>query len=200
MLPSPIQATVAPLMAPFFSSKVITSAMTWQGWERTVEPVDHRHGGVRGKLEQRLVRSGAQHDRIDIARQHARGIGDGLAPPQLHVVALSMIELPPSSRMATSKETRVRVEGFSKIMASRRRPDASRLSGRRGGPWPSSHEPRRGSRAASGVQRVNIEKMLRRHGGSLRLVGVRLADERRCRGSRRRHRAWRRQGRSRLRR
>ena len=30
----------------------------------------------------------------------------------------STIELPPSSCMATSKETRVRVEGFSKIMAS----------------------------------------------------------------------------------
>ena len=52
------------------------------------EPVDHRHGGVRGQLGQRLVRPGAQHDRVDIARQRPRGVGEGLAPAELHVLRI----------------------------------------------------------------------------------------------------------------
>ena len=56
------------------------------GMRQVGEPVDHRHGGVRGKLEQ-LARASrcAEHDRIDVARQHAGGVGDGLAPADLHV-------------------------------------------------------------------------------------------------------------------
>ena len=49
------------------------------------EPVDHRHARMLGKLEQCGVGTGTQHDHIHVARQHTRGIGQGLAPPQLHV-------------------------------------------------------------------------------------------------------------------
>ena len=52
------------------------------------QAVDDRHGGVFGQLHQRLMRRGAQHQHIDIARQHARGVGDGLAAAELHVVAV----------------------------------------------------------------------------------------------------------------
>ena len=39
LLASPSQATVLPSIDPFFSSKVMTSAMTWQGWVRLVSPL-----------------------------------------------------------------------------------------------------------------------------------------------------------------
>ena len=39
LLASPIQAIVRPLMGPFSSSKVITSAITWQGCDRQVSPL-----------------------------------------------------------------------------------------------------------------------------------------------------------------
>ncbi len=42
---------------------------------------------MRGKLEQRVVVEDADHDGIDIARQHARGVGNGLAAPELHLRA-----------------------------------------------------------------------------------------------------------------
>ena len=34
-----------------------------------------------------LVREGANHDAVDVAREHARGVGDGLAAPELHLLA-----------------------------------------------------------------------------------------------------------------
>ena len=74
-------------------------------------------GGVRGQLEQLLVRVGADHDRVDVARQDARGVGDGLATTELHVargddgVAAQLLgrdlERDPGP-----------VDGLSKIMAS----------------------------------------------------------------------------------
>jgi hypothetical protein len=39
LLPSPHQATVWPAIGPRRSSKVITSAMIWQGWECWVSPL-----------------------------------------------------------------------------------------------------------------------------------------------------------------
>ena len=57
------------------------------GMRAAREPVDHRHGGVARELHQRLVIERADHDRIDIARQHARGVGDGLAAAELHLGA-----------------------------------------------------------------------------------------------------------------
>ena len=40
-----------------------------------------------GKLQQRFVVENADHDGVDVARQHARGIGDGLAAAELHLGA-----------------------------------------------------------------------------------------------------------------
>ena len=39
LLASPVHATVWPLIRPLCSSKVITSAITWQGWESRVSPL-----------------------------------------------------------------------------------------------------------------------------------------------------------------
>src|SRR5262245_37253415 len=49
------------------------------------QPVDHGDGGMRCEFQQRVVIEDADHDRIDIARQHARGISDGLAATELHL-------------------------------------------------------------------------------------------------------------------
>ncbi len=51
------------------------------------QPVDDRHGGMLRKLEQHVVLEGADHDGVDIARQHAGGVGDGLAAAELHLLA-----------------------------------------------------------------------------------------------------------------
>ena len=48
------------------------------------QPVDHRHRGVPRELGHRLVIEDADHDGIDIARQHARGVGQRLAAAELH--------------------------------------------------------------------------------------------------------------------
>src|SRR6266700_4435177 len=48
------------------------------------QPVDDGNGGVRGKLQQRIVVENADHDGIDVTRQYPRGVGDGLAAPELH--------------------------------------------------------------------------------------------------------------------
>ncbi len=39
LLPSPTQATVLPLIDPRCSSKVMISAITWQGWLLSVNPL-----------------------------------------------------------------------------------------------------------------------------------------------------------------
>ena len=49
------------------------------------EPVDHRHVGVLRQLLDVLVRERADHDAVDVARQHARRVGDRLAAAELHV-------------------------------------------------------------------------------------------------------------------
>ncbi len=51
------------------------------------QAVDHRHGGIGRKLGQRIVVEDADHDGVDIARQHPRGVGDGLAAAELHLGA-----------------------------------------------------------------------------------------------------------------
>ena len=47
------------------------------------QPVDHRHVRVRGQLQQLLFLRAAQHDRIDIAREHAGRVRHGLAAAEL---------------------------------------------------------------------------------------------------------------------
>ena len=49
------------------------------------QPVDHRHGGVARQIVEFARLVGADHDRVDIARQHARGVGHGLAAAELAV-------------------------------------------------------------------------------------------------------------------
>ena len=86
MLASPVQATVWPLIGPLCSSKVITSAITWQGCESRVRPLITGTVAWLRKLDQRFVVEDADHDRVDIAREHARGVGDGLAAAELHLL------------------------------------------------------------------------------------------------------------------
>src|SRR5205823_10539171 len=50
------------------------------------ESVDHRHGRVARKLDQSAMVEGSDHDRIDVAREHARGVGNRLAAPELHLL------------------------------------------------------------------------------------------------------------------
>ena len=52
------------------------------------EPVDHGHARMRGQFGQSFLWPGAEHDRVDVARQHACGIGHGLSPPELHVLRI----------------------------------------------------------------------------------------------------------------
>ncbi len=85
LLPSPHQATTWPAIGPRCSSNVSTSAISWQGCEVSVSPL------ITGTVAYSASSCsfddlvGAQHDRIDIARQHAGGIGRRFAAPALHV-------------------------------------------------------------------------------------------------------------------
>ena len=164
---------VRPVIGPCRSSKVIMSAMIWQGWRRVGQAVDHRHGGVLGQLDHVLVVVGADHDRVDIARQHLAPCPRWARRGRLHVAVVERDASPPSWRMATSNETRVRVEGFSKISAStassmpaglqlRRHALAGLLHGAR---HVEDAPQRRRPRA------VEIEEMPGRHGADGALVG-----------------------------
>ena len=51
------------------------------------QPVDDRHLGRRGQLGDGLVGAGADHDRVDVAREHPGRVGDRLAAGELHLVA-----------------------------------------------------------------------------------------------------------------
>ena len=67
LLPSPTQATVLPAIGPRCSSIVCTSAMIWQGCDRSVSPFTIGTRGVLGEFQQLLVRVGADDDRVDVA-------------------------------------------------------------------------------------------------------------------------------------
>ena len=47
--------------------------------------VHHRHLGRGREFRETLLTEGADHDRVHVAREHRRGVGDGLPPPQLQV-------------------------------------------------------------------------------------------------------------------
>ena len=87
LLASPVQATVRPLIGPRCSSKVMTSAMIWQGWVVLVRPLITGIDGVLGEFRHHRVVEGADHDGVDIAGQDPRRVGDGLAAAELHLLA-----------------------------------------------------------------------------------------------------------------
>src|SRR6516165_8459623 len=47
------------------------------------QAVDDGHGRVRGEFQKSVMVENADHDGVDITRQHARGVGDGLAAAEL---------------------------------------------------------------------------------------------------------------------
>jgi len=49
------------------------------------EPVDHGDRRMTGELQHFVVVEGADHDTVDVARQHAGGVRDRLTPAQLDV-------------------------------------------------------------------------------------------------------------------
>ncbi len=51
------------------------------------QTVDHRHRGVFRQFGERRLLEGPDHDQVDIAREHAGGVGDGLAVAELHLAA-----------------------------------------------------------------------------------------------------------------
>ena len=51
------------------------------------EPVDDGNRRRFRQLDQALMPLRAQHDRVDITRQHARGVADGFAVPELQIAA-----------------------------------------------------------------------------------------------------------------
>ena len=120
LLPSPTQAMVLPAIGPRCSSMVIRSARIWHGCDRSVRPLITGTVATRAKrstsswLLARIITASTMRDRT-------RAVSSTGSPrPSCMSPALAMIEAPPSWRMAASKLKRVRVEFFSKIIASTR--------------------------------------------------------------------------------
>ena len=65
------------------------SAMTWQGCETLVSPLITGTVAWRASSSSAVVVEDADHDGVDIARQHARRVGDGLAAAELHLLRRS---------------------------------------------------------------------------------------------------------------
>ena len=63
------------------------SAMIWQGCERLVSPLMTGTVALAASSRSSVVVEDADHDRVDIARQHPGGVGDGLAAAELHLAA-----------------------------------------------------------------------------------------------------------------
>ena len=68
--------------AVFFKGHHIRHYLAWVRLVR--QAVYHRNSGMGGHVQQLLMIGSADHDDIDIALQHAGGIGNGLTTAQLH--------------------------------------------------------------------------------------------------------------------
>ena len=118
LLPSPTQATLSaadPAETLLHGHEV---AEHLAGMVGVGQAVDHRDGGVPGQFLHRVLGEGADHHPVHVAGQDPGGVADGLAAGQLGLARGQVDGWPPSCAMPASKETRVRVEGLSKIMAS----------------------------------------------------------------------------------
>ncbi len=82
-------ATFLPLIGPLCSSNVITSAMIWQGWVLSVRPLTTGIDAYFARSSQRLMRVGADHNRVRIAERTRAGVGDALAAAELQIVLVS---------------------------------------------------------------------------------------------------------------
>ena len=85
LLPSPIQATVRP---PSVAELLVHRQQVGQDLAGMVvvgEAVDDRHRGEPRQLLDVGVVEGADHDAVDVAREHARGVADRLAAAELDV-------------------------------------------------------------------------------------------------------------------
>jgi len=83
-------------------------AISWHGCVLVGDSVDHRQRPRTWPSSGASPRRWCSSDDVDVARQHARGVCDGLAAPDLRVCGCpSRIVWPPSSRMPTSNDTRV---------------------------------------------------------------------------------------------
>ena len=84
--------------------------------------VDHRHAGVFGELHELRMLGRADHDDVDVARQHARGVGDRLAAAEMRVdrrqhnglaaeLAHADLERDPGARRRRLEDHRQRLAG-----------------------------------------------------------------------------------------
>ena len=177
------------------------SAMIWQGWVRSVRPLMTGTVACSAQLGQRLVLVGADHDRVDVAREHLGRVGDGLAAADLQV---GVVERDASGRRAGAwrrRRTRACASTASRRSASARRPRCRRACSFAGTRLPAFFMACPMStmrRSVPAVDAVDVEEMPGRHGSAqlalrcARSGGLRLrpwqtrfsARDRRCTASR----------------
>src|SRR3954452_16862507 len=78
----PGDRTAADWAAMFFERHDVGHYLTRMRAPR--EPIDYWDCGVFGQIHKRAVLKNADHDGIDVAREYARGVGDGLSATKLH--------------------------------------------------------------------------------------------------------------------
>ncbi len=121
------------------------SAITWQGCDCLVRPLMTGTVAWRASSMQIGVIEDADHDRVDVARQHARGVGDRLAAAELHLGAGQHDRLAAEfAHRDVERNARARrgpVEDHRQRLAGER-PRRRTCRG-----WPSSPRRRRGCRA-----------------------------------------------------
>ncbi len=87
LLPSPTQVTRAPPDRPALFLECHDVGHDLAGVRGVRQPVDDGDGGGAGQLVQRFLPEGADHHGVDIAAEHAAGVGDRLAMAELHLLA-----------------------------------------------------------------------------------------------------------------